>query len=305
MDLLNEIIEKTEHIEFVGSGQSAIVYKLIFKNNVIRVLRYKLVFRSIDQTNKINIINKYRKQTTLFVKIYAAIIIQGKNLPKQFVPKYIESYELQKKLANIDTMLVEIEIMEDAGLSLDIINTDNWTKLDFKCLLFQYLYGILMARLISNGFVHGDVHHRNLTITTDPKLPKVYRLNDMEFSLNSPYVLHLIDYDTIETNISTETSDITKGLNFIKMETNELISFLGYSDKDKWVQLRKIAENSKETNALETILLKHPYFDELRVREERKKQKCINCSVQAKYRTKELEPKYFCSYVCNSQYYNV
>ena len=316
---ISTLLRRSKKVKFVETGADAVVFKIVEFDNNVRIVRYVFgITKSINNAT-IEIINDYRTKTLLFIRTYDVVVLNAKELPRELLPPrniHIESERLQQRLEQLlSTDWVYIYIMENAGIQ--VADDPFWKEIeqyDVVCMLFNFLYGIWVARTTSGSFSHNDVHERNLTIARTDGLEKTYFVvGSVQFTLETIFQLHLIDYDAATWPGHKQTVDIDNMLQIIptigdmtRKEKREISKFLSVWQEPTWAEDRERVRFADETDALKTILTEHPLFNVLKSRKRVKRlETCIQCNREAIFKTdnETIETKYFCSNKCNKQYH--
>ena len=313
MEIFNGIAKNASSIDFVGTGLSAVIFRVYSKQKTVFIVRWRFSYAEIVNTQTAAIINKYREQTPLFIRTYNQFV--STDVPVEFIPTSlvdINSGILQdlKQLKNgrHPTKVIMVEILEDGGTEMAQDPFGGEIDVyDVTCMIFDFFFGFYVARVTSGSFSHNDVHERNLSISIRKEPQRRYYVGDVEFVLNSRFQLHLLDYDTVTWPENTKTSmDIRSGLSALKGispigDRTALRNFLSsFSPNSLLARL----DNVHETETFVEILTTHDFFKSIRIDTERKKIKtCVQCFNFAQYALQKNHNICFCSHQCNNQYH--
>lgn len=327
------MLDRTESIEFLGIGADAVTYRMVASGSGATViLRYTFPLAETLNVRVDVAVARYREQSALFINKYAQWFTR--RLPLQVIPSERQiadflpkKHSLRMRLGAIDRASgdspnqILVQLLEDAGMELaQSPFADEVDLYDFRCFFFEFFHGLWVARTLSGSFTHGDIHVRNMTVSERPdnKRRRYYYINNVEFVLESPFQLHLIDYDTMDWPGRVITKDVHEGLSALKLYGNVLIE---REHRNKVSNALVYGKNTihkldgvnyaDNTRDIETLLLKNDFFaplrslpDEPRKRQRRGEiERCIQCFGRADFAVGGYAGRYVCDATCNTQYH--
>lgn len=334
MKLSSLIATDQESAYYLGSGRTSLAVLVIGrlkdddKDQAYTIkmtqLRNNEDARGLEDSHIQNI---FRKASSIFTRGYGWNVCR--QIPKSWIPPegqtreidnenpfgfLLPSYYRSGTFPELYRILFIVD--EFAGLTLDNRRLKEYlvqelTFEDIQGVFFDLIYGIMKAREI-RPFSHNDLHVRNMTILRieDGNTQRSHTIDDVEFIVQSPVQIKLIDFDHAVFDEVIPTSDLVSACNnariLIEMgnfEESQRVSFTAFVDR---LRSARDLHFSDSVVHVQQFLLNDPLFQSMITGDpQEKRQKihsCVQCRSRADYY--DLADKsVFCSNVCLSRYY--
>lgn len=295
---LQSLIYLDDNSFFIASGISGAAVEFtakLFTPPRRIVVKYGLFLKGDIQQGCVN--NRYVEYTPLFIRTYG--FLRCRTVPQSWLPsqrqlskmtigalkRYLQHLVTFQKPPENKKQSLTFLFMQHAGDSLAKIFLRKAQVVDdndLRCMSFDFLYGIMMARRLSQSgsFTHGDVHLGNVTASRLPAKAqrRRYTLKDsgIMFVLDSPWQLHLIDFGDLELVLDTSrTEDISNFFRWVREHTKD-VSFQEFVSRI--IYMNNPIHRSDAVQPIKAILQNDPYFEPLRATKRQRILKCSICS---------------------------
>lgn len=305
-------------VNFLGSGGNAAA--VLLKGDVDVVVRYSLA--NEQEIKNACIANELNEVSSIFPKTYGYAVCQS--IPLEWLPidnrKILNDTLRDYVERNDGTQTILFMFTTYVGQDLEwFLNNYTFNLYEAKCIVFDLLLGIAMARKKLESFSHNDIYPKNVTLSLlEPEQSIRYRtIEENEFFLQSKYQVHLIDFEHANRHTTPHTISSTwhsawksDDITAIALITNKISETFENEQDTILVQnftydvLRsnKAIKYADEWELLLGLLKGNVFFAELQNSSKRTKVMCRVCYRVARFVCGNCKSVSYCSDTRSCQY---